>query len=93
MKNSVIERKLTDFIKEYSEGTSLYWAPLAKLKKDISVVSYNVDAIYKNNDIALLENAFKICGISDVNTFQMDHLEYFEHENIFELLYEKALCG
>ena len=89
MKNSVLEKRLTDFIKEYSEGTSLYWAPLARLKKDISVVSYNVDAIYKNNDIALLENAFKICGISDVNTFQMDHLEYFEHENIFELLYEK----
>ena len=48
-----------------------------------------MDAIYKNNDIALLENVFKSCGISDVNTFQMDHLEYFEHDNIFELLYEK----
>ena len=89
MKNSIIERKLIDFIKEYSEGTSLYWAPLTRLKKDIPVVSYHVDAIYKNNDIALLENVFKTCGISEVNTFQMDHLEYFEHENIFELLYEK----
>ena len=89
MKNSVIERKLIDFINEYSETSNLYWIPLTKLKKDIPVVAYNLDAIYKNNDIALLENVFKICGITDVNTFQMDHLEYFEHDNIFELLYEK----
>ena len=76
-------------VPHYSEGTNLYWMPLARLKKDISVVSNNLDAIYKNDDIALLENVFKLCGISYINTFQMDHLEYFEHDNIFELLFEK----
>lgn len=89
MKNSVIERKLINFINEYSVESDLYWVPLTKLKKDIPVVAYNLDELYKNNDIALLENVFKICGIVDVDMFQMDRLEYFERSNIFELLYEK----
>lgn len=93
MKNSVIERKLIDFINEYSESSDLYWVPMTRLKKEIPVVAYNLDAIYKNNDIALLEEVFKLCGISDVNTFQMDQLEYFERDNIFELLYEKDKDG
>lgn len=89
MKNSVIERNLINFINEYSVEPDLYWVPLTKLKKDIPVAAYNLDELYKNNDIALLENVFKICGIADVDMFQMDRLEYSEHSNIFELLYEK----
>lgn len=93
MKNNIIERKLISFIKEYSVTSSLYWVPLVRLKRHIPVAAYDLHAIYENNDIVLLEKVFEICGISDVNTFQMDHLEYFEHDNIFELLYEKDEDG
>ena len=93
MKNTDIEKRLIDFIKKYSDAPSLYWVPLVRLKMHISVVSYNLHEIYKNNDIALVENVFKICDISGVNAFQMGYREYFEYDNIFELLYEKDDYG
>lgn len=94
MKNAIVERKLNDFIHEYSVSTrSAYWVPLVKLKKDIQFSAFDLVKIYENNDIALLENVFKACGILDVSFFQMDHSEYFEHENIFELLCDKDEFG
>ncbi len=33
------------------------------------------------------------CGIVNVNTFQMDHLEYFEGDDIRTLIYEKDEDG
>lgn len=93
MKNSIIEEKLINFIREYNAASNLYWVPLARLKKDISVVSYDVEAIYENNDIAMLEKVFKICGISNVKMFQMDHREYFEFDDVYELLFERDEDG
>ena len=89
MKNSDVENRLIDFINTYSDGPDLYWMPLVKLKNSIPVVSFNLDAIYRNNDILALERVFSECGISNVNTFQMDHREYFQDDNIVDLLYEK----
>ena len=93
MKNEIVEKGLIDFIKEYSAIPCLYWFPLIKLKKSIPVIAYNLDELYKNDKISLLEKVLKSCEISNVNTFQMDHREYFEGENIFELLYEKDEDG
>ena len=93
MKNSVIEKKLITFIKNNSEYPGLYWVPLTKLKNKIPVIAYDVDAIYKSNDIDLLRKVVDKCGIVNVNTFQMDHLEYFEGDDIRTLLYEKGEDG
>lgn len=93
MKNSVIEKKLITFINSNSEYPGLYWFPLTKLKNKIPVIAYDVDAIYKSNDIDLLRKIVDKCGIVNVNTFQMDHLEYFEGDDIRTLLYEKDEDG
>lgn len=94
MKNKVVEKKLIDFIHENSiYPQSLYWVPLTRLKNELPVISFDIDAIYKNNDIGLLDEVFNKYGIENVNTFQMDHLEYFEDDNIHELLYERDEDG
>lgn len=95
MKNTVIEKRFIDFIKKYSDSPYLYWVPLIrpKIPFPFPVVSYNLDDIYRNNDIVSLENVFKICGISDVKAFQMDRREYLEYVDIFELLYEEDKSG
>lgn len=93
MKNSIIEEKLITFIKNNSAYPGLYWVPLTKLKNKIPVIAYDVHAIYKSNDIDLLCEVVDKCGIVNVNTFQMDHLEYFEDDDIHTLLYEKDEDG
>lgn len=89
MKNIDVEKRLIDFLNTYSDCRNLYWVPLVKHKKSISVVSFNIEAIYQNNDIPMLEKVFRECSISNVNNFQMDHREYFQNDNIVDLLYEK----
>ena len=89
MKNPAVEAKLLSFLNEYTSGNDLYWFPLTRLKKDIPVAAYDIDAIYKNGDIALLEHVFKTCRIDRVSTFQTDSMEYFDNDSIFDLLYEK----
>lgn len=94
MKNRVVEKKLIDFIHENSiYPQSRYWVPLTRLKNELPVIAFDIDAIYKNNDIGLLDEVFSKYGIENVNTFQMDHLEYFEDDNIHELLYERDEDG
>lgn len=93
MKNSAVEAKLLAFLNEYACGKDLYWYPLTRLKKDISVIAYDIDNIYKSGEIFLLEKVFLQCGISDVSTFQMDSREFFENDSIFDLLYEKDNDG
>lgn len=93
MKNSMVEEKLIAFIKNNSRYPGLYWVPLAKLKNDIPVIAYDIVAIYENNDIGLLRKVVTKCGITSVNTFQMDHREYFEWDDINALLYEKDEDG
>ena len=89
MKNIDVENRLIDFIHTHSDGLGLYWVPLVKLKKSVPVVSFNLDAIYRNNDVIALEKVFRECGISNVNTFQMNNREYFQNMSIVDLLYEK----
>ncbi len=93
MKNPAVEAKLLSFLNEYACGHDLYWFPLTRLKKDISVIAYDIDEIYKNGEICLLEKVFRQCGISVVNTFQTDICEYFENDSIFDLLREKDSDG
>lgn len=93
MRNKAVKEKLVAFIHENSEYPGLYWVPLVKLKNEIPITAYDIDIIYKNDDIDLLEKVFKKCGIVNVNTFQMDHLLYFVNENIYELLYEQDEDG
>lgn len=93
MKNSIIEEKLITFIKNNSADPDLYWVPLTELKNEIPVIAYDVLAIYKGNDMDLLCRVIDKCGIVNVNTFQMDHLEYFEDDDIHTLIYEKDEDG
>lgn len=93
MKNRAVAEKLIAFIHENSKYPGVYWVPLVKLKNKLPVIAYDIDLIYKNNDMDLLERVFRKCGIRNVNIFQMDHLSYFEDENIYELLYEQDEDG
>lgn len=93
MKNVDVEKRLIDFINTYSDSHDLYWMPLVKLKKSIPVVSFNLEAIYRNNSISALERVFRECGISNADTFQMDNREYFRNDSIADLLHEKADDG
>ena len=93
MKNPAVEAKLLSFIREYSSGNDLYWYPLTVLEKYIPVVAYDIDEIYRHNDISLLEKVCRKCRISIVSTFQTDSLGYFENEGIIDLLYEKDEDG
>ena len=48
-----MEEKLLSFLNEYACGKYLYWFPLTVLKKDIPVVAYDIDRIYKDGDTEL----------------------------------------
>lgn len=93
MKNPAVEAKLLSFLHEYACGSDLYWVPLTRLKKDLPVIAFDIDAIYKNGDTSLLEKVFRICRIDLVSTFQTDSMEYFDDDSIFDLLYEKDSNG
>ena len=43
--------------------------------------------------IYFIENIIKWCHIEKVSLFQMDYREYFENENITQLLYERDKDG
>ena len=93
VKNQAVELRLCAFLKEYAASDDLYWVPITRLKKDMPVVAYDLDAIYRDNEISLLEKVFRQCDIMIVSTFQMDSREYFEKDEISALLYEKDKDG
>ena len=93
MKNPAVEAKLLSFLHEYAYGSDLYWFPLTRLKKDVPVVAYDIDAIYRQGDIGLLEKVFIRYRISEVSTFQTDSMEYFDGDSILDLLNEKDADG
>ena len=93
MKNEAVESKLCAFLKEYSSSDDWYWVPLTRLKKEIPVVAYDLDELYRHDEIPLLEKVFRQCGITTVSTFQMDSREYFENDEISALLHEKDEDG
>ena len=93
VKNQAVELRLCAFLQEYAASDDLYWVPITRLKKDMPVVAYDLDAIYRDNEISLLEKVFRQCDIMIVSTFQMDSREYFEKDEISALLYEKDKDG
>ncbi len=56
-------------------------------------MAYDIEAVYENGRLSELEAVFRSCGISTVKTFQMDHQQYFEEDDIFDLLEERDKDG
>ena len=78
-------------IQAYTGQTdSWYWYPLWRLKKELPVSVYDLDAIYHDKKIKLLEKTFREFGIETVKSFQMQipNLGVLE-KNILSFLYEK----
>ena len=93
MDDNNILKQTKDFLMQYT-GCNTYWYPLCKLKKDIPVVAYNLDKLYKDNCIDQLEATFKSYGLCMVQSIQMQN-ENTESkvEGILGLLYEKDAAG
>ena len=71
MKNKAVESKLCAFLKEYSSSDDWYWVPLTRLKKEIPVVAYDLDELYRHDEIPLLEKVFRQCGITTVSILRI----------------------
>lgn len=93
MKNKRTETELVRFISGSTVYGGLYWYPLNILKSDIPVAAYKIDAIYKDGEIDLIEKVLQACAITCADTFQTDSMEFFENDNIAELLYERDGSG
>lgn len=78
-------RNLLSFLNTTRDNS--YWYPLTRLKIDLPIISYNVDKIYKEDQIILLRNLLESCKIDRVIMIQMNHGIVIENENIIELLY------
>ncbi len=90
--------KLPQIIKtlftEYVADECLYWYPLNSLKKDIPVVAYNLDAIYKDGNIAQIAACLKSASISVCDVFQLqENNSASRRVNLLELLYERDADG
>ena len=93
MDDNNVLRQIKDFLKHYT-GCSTYWYPLCALKKDIPVIVYNLDKIYKDNCIEQLEATLKSYGLSKVQSFQMQNENTkLRVKEIISLLYEKDEDG
>lgn len=73
-------RNLLEFLNTTRDNA--YWYPLTKLKFDIPIVSYNVDKIYKDNQIVAIQYLLENCKIDSVIMIQTDHGLVFENENM-----------
>lgn len=93
MKNPIIEKRLVEFIKNNTVNDNLYWYPLNGIKSDIKAVAYQIDDLYRDDQIHLLQKIVEKCGINHVNSFQLDSMEYISNSDIIELLYEKDEYG
>lgn len=93
VKNPEAEARLLSFLDEYADGNDLYWVPLTRLKKDIPVAAYDLDMIYREDAVPLLEEVVRRCGITRVMTFQTDSMEFFTDDDMIALLYEKERDG
>ena len=93
MNNNDILKEIKDFLMYYT-GVNAYWYPLCKLEKDIPVVAYDLDKLYRDNCIGQLEETLKSYGLSKVKAIQMqnDNTES-EIADILDLIYEKDTDG
>ena len=58
MKKITVQDRAEKFINElgkYAVGNFKYWFPFCKLQKNISVIAYDLDRIYKENCIEQIE--------------------------------------
>lgn len=87
--------KLQTFLNSYSKYTdSLYWYPLVSLKREIPVAAYDLDKIYDDRKIYLLEEILRVCNIRAANAFQMQISALKLHQvNMIDQLYEKDSDG
>ena len=93
MDDNNILMQIKNFLKHYT-GCSTYWYPLCVLEKDIPVVAYNLDRIYKDKCIEQLEATLKNYGLCKVRSYQMqDEKMKTRVEDILYLLYEKDTNG
>lgn len=81
-----------DALNETKIRGSSYWYPLAHIKDGIPVAAYNLDMIYKCNEIDRLEKVLKEQNISIVTMLQLNSAEVTK-EDIISLLYEKDEDG
>lgn len=72
----------------------MYWFPLCWLKPEVPVVAYNLDGIYRNNQIKQIETVLKKCAIKEVIVIQnqIDKPEP-EEVDLQERLYERDKSG
>ena len=93
MDDNNVLRRIKDVLKHYT-GSSAYWYPLCALKKDIPVIAYNLDKIYKDNCMEQLEATLKSYGISKAQSLQMQNGNTKTHiEDILALFYERDADG
>lgn len=81
-----------DALNETKIRESSYWYPLANIKDGIPVAAYNIDMLYKCNEIDSLEKVLKEQNISIVTMLQLNSTEVSK-EDIISLLYEKDEDG
>lgn len=91
MKEDIVQELLCDLNR--IRGDSAYWFPFAKLNDNVPVIAYDIEKIYAEDRIDLLENIMKACNIDLVTTVQLDHGLVFEGENINALLHERDEDG
>lgn len=84
---------IQEYLIKYT-GQAQYWYPLATLKEDVPVVTYDLDRLYANGQVVQIENVFRSCGISLVFSFQLQsHNLKLRKESIFSALIEKDADG
>lgn len=93
MKNPEVEKNLIHCIKRYNKSNSLYWYPLVPIGESLDTAAYNIIRIYQDHRLDLLEAVVRACNIGNAAVFQMDHKEYFEDEDMIQLLYEQDEDG
>lgn len=89
-----MKERIERFLDDYVEGDTRYWYPLCILKRDVPVIAFDLDKIYKHGDVAQLERTLKNHRIHLVQMIQLQE-NGVEAENVdlIELIYEKDKQG
>lgn len=97
MKKITVQDRAEKFINElgkYAVGNFKYWFPFCKLQKNISVIAYDLDRIYKENCIEQIERVLHTCKICVADSFQNQmNNPRFKKKYMIRLLYEKDGIG
>lgn len=88
--------KIIDFIRSTVGINSRYWYPLYSLTDPVPAAAFNLDKLYDDNRIDLIEKIVISFGINDVVSFQMQMNEQglmLNSKNMLSLLYESDKDG